>query len=333
MKQPKSYGTTLKLLVLVVVCCTISINLIPIHANPISSIEFNQAVDAAMYDVVSSSTFQQYVTNVIGFLVVPICPTKVEYPSRWPVSSSISELKMCYDGSSYIPQPWPQIYHEVGNRLMDALNKHYQMTMKAKFVPLVMNESLGYFENMKFAVESGQCDVAVADTTYTEERATKVKFSACPYGVTMNAFLRTDLDNTTLTGINELKHLNHSGINVTYYEGSVFETIAQENLQAATKFPTNYDNQYTLIRQRKVHAVIGDALDQVTWLENNKKECVGCYIRTFGLGGKFGVFTEATNRTSGSNSFHQRFPKCNGLQFLSVMILLMYVFVQAFEIL
>ncbi|KAG2381577.1 hypothetical protein C9374_005961 [Naegleria lovaniensis] len=121
--------TVLVLTWLALLCSTL------VHANPISSIEFNQAVDAGMYDVVSSPTFQKYITEVIGFLVVPLCQTKIEYPSRWPVSSSISELKMCYDGSSYIPQPWPQIYHEVGNRLMDALNKHYQMTMKAKFVP------------------------------------------------------------------------------------------------------------------------------------------------------------------------------------------------------
>ncbi|KAG2381578.1 hypothetical protein C9374_005962 [Naegleria lovaniensis] len=176
---------------------------------------------------------------------------------------------------------------------------------------------------MKFAVESGQCDVAVADTTLTVERATKVKFATCPYGVTMNAFLRSDLDNTTLTGINELKHLNRSGINVTYYEGTTFEMVAQDSLQAATKIPTTYDHQFVLVQQRKVHAMIGDALDQKIWLENNKKDCVGCYIRTFGFGGAFGVFTEATNRTSEAAGEYTTQYSVPGVVFQNVAIIMM----------
>ncbi|KAF0984982.1 hypothetical protein FDP41_000021 [Naegleria fowleri] len=268
-----------------------------IHANPLASIEFNQAVDAAMYDVVSSSSFQQYITTVVGF-PVPLCSVKTKYPSRWPIPPSISELKMCYDGSSYIAEPWPSIYKEVGKRIVDAFNTQYGLTLKSKNVPLVMNETLGYFDSLRTAVENGDCDIAVADTTITEERAAKVKFSVCPYGVSVNAFLRTDLDNTTLTNINELQQLNRSGINVTYYEGTIFDTIAQQQLQAATKVPASYDGQYILALQRKVHAVIGDVLDQKGWLEQNRKDCVSCYIKAFGLGSSFGVFTQATTRSS-----------------------------------
>ncbi|KAG2381576.1 hypothetical protein C9374_005960 [Naegleria lovaniensis] len=267
------------------------------HANPIASIEFNQAVDAAMYEVVSSSSFQQYITKIVGF-PVPLCSTKIKYPTRWPVSSLITELKMCYDGSSYIAEPWPSVYKEVGRRMIEAFNAQYSLKLSAKFVPLVMNETLGYFESLRVAVESGECDVAVADTTLTEERSAKVKFSVCPYGVSVNAFLRSDLDNTTLTGITELKHLNRSGLNVTYYEGTIFDTIAQQELQAANRVPSTYEGQYTLVLQRKVHAVLGDVLDQQAWLEANRKDCVSCYIKAFGLGGSFGVFTQATTRSS-----------------------------------
>ena len=65
----------------------------------------------------------------------------------------------------------------VGNGIVKNINKQYGLALTAKFFSI--NTTDGFFESMKAAVDSGKCDVVVADGKF-------VKFSTTDFLIYSN---------------------------------------------------------------------------------------------------------------------------------------------------
>ena len=203
---------------------------------------------------------------------------------------------------------------------MKYLNSQYKIQLTASFV--MINTANGYFSSMKKAVDTAACDVAVADTTITTERSTQVNFAKCAYGSTANGFLRNELDNSTIM-ISTFSDLNNPNVTVAFYEGTIYETIANQSLPLAKKIPSTYDEQFDLLTKNKVHAIIGDGIDFFQFKSNNLKSCSSCFVKIFGESAPFGVFTQITTRTSASVSCHFEYFSFTGLVLIILSTMLM----------
>ena len=286
--------TTSLLLLLLSILLVISGSAV-LSASEVSSIQFNQAVDAAMYELAQDTTFQNYVSDHHPF-IVPTCNAKTLYPSRSPIPFNVININVCTHTQDTFDD-WSRLYRKVGNGLVGNLNKKYGLTLNATFLS-VDTTVLGYFPSMKAAVDNGKCDIVVSDTTITAERGLVVKFAQCPYGFSSDGFLRTELDNNTITGIDSIAKLNRADVKVAYYGGTIYDTIVNQTLPLAQKFPATFDEQYQMVLQKRVHALIGDVVDLYNWKTQNTAACPSCFVKTFGDAAPFGIFTANTTRSN-----------------------------------
>ncbi|EFC39018.1 predicted protein [Naegleria gruberi] len=248
--------------------------------NQLVSIEFNQMINAAMKQVSSSKSFINYIANTVAFSV-PACTSNPSWPTKFPIPSSVKELKLCYDGVTSDTM-WADIYKRVGLELVSAINSKYGTSLATRFV--YVNATDGFFESMKKAVETEECDVSVADSTYTTERRSKVQFSDCGYGSTANGFLRTLLNkenNATFANLKDISQLNSPDIIVAAYFGTYYETLANQTLPLAKKIFTSFDEQFELIKNNKVHVVISDSEALQSWKVTNCPSCIGRFEKLF----------------------------------------------------
>ena len=200
--------TKLLLLVLLTMTSLLLSSIIPSNcqsnlSNKLVSVDFNQMVNAAMKQVASSQSFTSYIASHVSFNV-PTCSSKAEWPNQLPIPSKIQELKLCYDQFTY-DTVWVDIYRKVGLELVRVINEKYGSQLKDRFV--LVNTTSGYFQSMKSAVESEECDISVADSTYTDERMAQVQFSDCGYGSTSNGFIRSLLDSDYNSTFSQLKDI------------------------------------------------------------------------------------------------------------------------------
>ena len=265
-------------------------------ASQVSSLEFNQAIEAAMQDVVTDASLNTFVQQ-LTFFPVPTCNSRVKYPPSSPIPSSLTRLNLCYDGASYIPPDWIRLYRMVGQLLVKTLNSKYGLSLQENYV-LVDTATEGYFAALSRVVLQGDCDVSVADTTVTTERAKTVVFPSCTYGSTSNGFLGTTLDNATLPQFQNVLQLNRSDVVVAFYGGTVYEEWARQYLSGAVLKAVGYDEQFQLAKNNQVHAVIGDATDMYGFLSGNPKNA--SFVKPFGDPSPYGVFVARTNVTRSS---------------------------------
>src|SRR3989338_6931995 len=121
------------------------------------STEFNQAIDAANARVVASSTFTNYVSNNLP-LSSPTCSVSLSFPTRTPIPSTVTSLKMCYEDALGIEQVWIGVYQLIGNSIISQLNSQYNLQLTTSFVLINTTEN-GFFTSMSNAVRDGLCDV------------------------------------------------------------------------------------------------------------------------------------------------------------------------------
>ena len=270
-----------------------------VHAQILPSIQFNQAIDSAMAELQSESTFTSFIQQALPYYSIPYCNLRPNYPSFSPIPSNVKTLTCC---GPYKPTEdnWSSVYRKVATGLADKLNSKYGLQLSSVYKAINTTE-LGYFESLRKAVNTGSCDVIVSDTTFTTERAAVVKFATCAYGSSTSGFLRTALD-ANGTRIDELSQLNAPNYIVAFYASTVYEMAANTTLPLAQKIRVTSlsDDPYNLVLQNKIHALISDAADLNSWKATHSDQCSVCYVKAFGEQSPFGIFTAQTTRSSGS---------------------------------
>lgn len=194
---------------------------------------FTQAINAAIQNIVQESTFQSKIFDILLFNV-PKCSSNVVFPSVNPFKG-MSQLKNCYQMESM--EPWTSAYKLVAEELTKAINTQYSMSLENSLV--LINTTDGFFTSLSNAVNDGRCDVVVADTSYSSDRATQVSFQTCPYGSTSYGFIRNNKDNETLGYSSNVYSFNKNGTIVGAYSGTIFEDWIKENLPLATYLMNN----------------------------------------------------------------------------------------------
>ncbi|KAG2392087.1 hypothetical protein C9374_013572 [Naegleria lovaniensis] len=293
-KRPQ-YLLLYTFLVLLLSILTFSSTLFICGTPGLASYSFSKAVSSAMSELALNSEFQKFVSDNYPFSV-PYCSSALNYPTTSPIPSSVKELVMC----THIHETfdvWTVLYRRVAQGIIDHLNAKYQLSLTPKY--LGINTTTGYFINLKQAVDSEICDIVVSDTTFTDERSKLVSFASCGYGFSSDGFLRTELDNSTLTGIYTISQLNRADVKVSWYYGTIYDKIVNETLPLTQKMPVNnVDEQFQMVKQQQIHALISDAVDLENWRLNNKESCKTCYVKTFGTTFPFGVFTALKSEMS-----------------------------------
>lgn len=268
---------------------------VPVFADPsVASVQFTAAINAAMTQLVSDSSFKQAIANINVPFTVPLCSQSVpNYPTTNPIPSNITQLVICSQLVETNFDAWSSVYKVVGKGIVAQLNKQYGLSLTANF--LSVNTSSGFFQSLQSAVNSGICDFVVADTAISATRAQQVNFATCAYGFTYFAFLRTDLDNTTITGITTLAQLNRTDIKVGWYSGTLSDTTVATNLTAVQKFPTaTSDALFLLAQNKQVHVILYDQLDLYSWQVTNAQSCGNCYLNVFGDPLTIAIYTANT---------------------------------------
>ncbi|KAG2379195.1 hypothetical protein C9374_007334 [Naegleria lovaniensis] len=298
------------------------------HAQIVPSIQFNQAIDSAMAELQSESSFTSFVQQALPYYSVPYCGTKPNYPTFSPIPSNVKSLICC---GPYKPTEdnWSSVYRKVSNGLADKLNSKFGLQLSAVYKPINTTE-FGYFESLRRAVNTGACDVVVSDTTHTKERAAVVNFATCAYGSSSSGFLRTSLDSNG-TYIDELSKLNSPNYIVAFYASTVYEIAANTSLPLAQKIRvTSLDTDpYNLVLQNKIHALISDAADLNAWKAANSDKCSNCYVKAFGELAPFGIFTAQTTRSSSIGFILHRIGMS---QLMMIAVLSMTVLISVFHI-
>lgn len=89
-----------------------------------------------------------------------------------------------------------------------------------------------------------------------------------------------------------LADLNQTNVIVGAYAGTTYEAVVKNNLQAAQYIPfTTSDIQYQKVLNKEVHAIIGDAVTFLVWLNANKANCSTCSVNFYGQPYGFSTFT------------------------------------------
>ncbi|KAG2386089.1 hypothetical protein C9374_002535 [Naegleria lovaniensis] len=258
--------------------------------SSIVTLNFVQAIDAAVRDLVATSQFRDKFFDHLKFQV-PTCVkgNLIRYPSENPFQSR-SNLKFCYQMEN--AEPYTSVYEMVAQGILDQVNSHYSMSLKKEIV--LVNTTDGFFVSLKRAVDEGICDVVVADVSLVAERLPLVNFMSCAYGATSMAYLTT----SSSLGVASVTDLNKSGLKVAAYSGTIFEDYIKQNLPLATKLSVGFDEQFEMATMKTVDAIVADAVDLMVWMNKNTTRCPDCTVKIFGDPSYFGTFTAKVNASS-----------------------------------
>ncbi|KAF0976550.1 hypothetical protein FDP41_004449 [Naegleria fowleri] len=224
------------------------------HTVPVSQ-DYTDAFDAAVQEMIVDRTFMDSYFNLMYFPVPGCVNDPVKYPNNNPFANR-KALVMCME----IP---------LFRKLMPAM--------------------LGFFQTMKNGVDSGECDLISSNTTPTDARKAVAHFQ-CNYGMTSQAFIRTNKDPTL--SLKTLQDLNQTNVVVGAYSGTTYETLVKTQLGAAKYISYKQsDDQYTSIKNSEVHAVIGDAVTFLVWVRDNKDICTNCSVVLYTNPYGYGTFT------------------------------------------
>ena len=277
-----------------------------------------KAIDIGMAEMVKSTKWQQLFLNLGLSFPIPSCNSK--YGTTYPTNPFYSNqvIKICYE----MPGPvWYDLYKGAGDMLVSLLNEKYGTSMTTKHI-ILNTTSMGYFDTMANAVNTGICDVCTSAVIYTQARSSLVNFN-CPYGSSSLSMLRSTLNNTINGTVlfPTVESLNNSKAIVVVYGGSYYETWARQNIPAAKLIyaPGGYDECYEYIKQGSVHATIGDAVDFSGWLNTNKQNnCTSCFVKLIGA-----AFTYSSVTTL--NTSHAILSAVCSYQLLMLIFMVLYL--------
>lgn len=288
--------STLIFLVICIIC-----HLTVVASDPsVASAAWTSAVDAAMTELAQDTTFQKQVTSLGVPFVVPYCKETANYPTKNPLPSNITKLTICSELQTSSTNLWSTVYKLVAKGLVANLNKKYSLSLGIEY--LSINTTSGYFPSLLGGINSGACDIVVSDTALSTARSEQVSFTTCSYGTTYFTFMRTDLDNTTITGITTLDQLNRADVKVAWWKGTLFDQVMNNSLSLVQKYPGSTMNaMFSFAETKQVHAILFDAIDVYSWM-NDHKECVNCYMKVFGDPLPVSIFTKKMPATSGVES-------------------------------
>ncbi|KAG2378063.1 hypothetical protein C9374_008685 [Naegleria lovaniensis] len=265
------------------------------HTVPVTQ-DYTAAFDAAVQDMIVDRSFIDAFSNYMYFPVPACINDLVKYPKTNPFANR-KALVMCMEMG--VISPYLEVKHLVGNTIVQKINAYYGSNLQTQFKYL--NTSLkGFFNTMKEGVDSGECDLIASNVTPTKERMEVAHFQ-CNYGMTSQAFLRTNKDGH-LT-LKTLQDLNQTHIFVGASKGTTYETLVKTQLSAAQYVPLDDgDVPYDAIKNNQVHAVIGDGVTYLIWVKQNQDLCKNCTVNFYNSPYGYGTFT--TNRILPSSAMH-----------------------------
>ncbi|KAG2373089.1 hypothetical protein C9374_012821 [Naegleria lovaniensis] len=258
--------------------------------------DFTAAFDAAIQElVVDNSWIQFYSDNM--FFGVPQCATKVQWPAKDPFAQmGRTKIVTCFEIGTLTP--WLETKTKLAESVVKIINNHYK-TNYINEVKRYNTSLLGFFDTMKNAVGTGDCDIVTANTQPNADRAKVVHFQ-CGFGFASKGWIRSGKD--AHISIPDVYSLNKTGILVGAYDGTAYATFVKQTLTAATYVPFYAVNlQYGAVLNQTVHALIGDAIQFFSW----KKQVGNCncevkaYDPAYGLSTfTYGNITETSFATS-----------------------------------
>ncbi|KAF0976551.1 hypothetical protein FDP41_004450 [Naegleria fowleri] len=263
------------------------------HPVPVSQ-DYTNAFDAAVQEMIIDQSFIDAFRNYMYFPVPACVKDLVQYPQINPFANR-KALVMCMETG--VISPYLEVKRMVGNTIVKKINAHYGVNLQAQFKYL-NTSGKGFFNTMKDGVDSGECDLISSNVTPTNERVSVAHFQ-CNYGMTSQAFLRTNRD--PHLSLKTLQDLNQTNIVVGASRGTTYENVIKTQLSAAQYVPLDDgDVPYDAIKNNQVHAVIGDGVTYLIWVKQNPSICQNCTVNFYNSPYGYGTFT--TNRIIASSS-------------------------------
>ncbi|KAG2386828.1 hypothetical protein C9374_001863 [Naegleria lovaniensis] len=259
-----------------------------VHSQPFISVskDFTAAFDAAVQELITDSAWVSYYSENM-FFGVPTCSlTKPTWPVKDPFASrtNSSRIVTCFEIGTL--SPWLETKTKLANNIVDKINAHYK-TNYINEIKRYNTSLLGFFDTMKNALATGDCDIVTANTRPSTERAKVVHFQ-CDFGFASNGWIRSAKDPQLV--MKDVYDLNKTGILVGAYDGTNFATFVKTQLSAATYVPFFAVNlQYGAVLNQTVHALIGDAIQFNYWKKQNQ-DC-GCTVQAYDVSFGLATFT------------------------------------------
>ncbi|KAL9654403.1 hypothetical protein ABK040_010430 [Willaertia magna] len=285
----KSFFALLLVLLLVLNCGIQFVKTQSANIQYVSS-DFVKAIDAAFIEMSDDSEFIDGYRDIGLIFPIPECVnffgvTEYPYPDKFDFNYKEKVFTMCYQENAGSPR---QETHElVAKTLVRLLNKRYKINLNY-VVKQLDTRKLGYFNTVKNAVDSGECQVCVASTVKETSRESEVHFQ-CPYESSSNGFLRSNLDPQIV--VNNFKDLNKTGLIVAISAGSIYLSFVPEISAATIVTAPGTQGVLQLAAQGKAHAVLGDINDLMTFKRNSINNCTKCNVRGFGTTVEMASFT------------------------------------------
>ena len=215
---------------------------------------------------------------------------------------------------------------KLSESVVKIINNHYK-TNYINVVKRYNTTQLGFFETMKNAVGTGDCDIVTANTQPNPDRAKVVHFQ-CGFGFASKGWIRSgrdpqiimqdvyDLNKTGILVGGEFYNISsfgnqmlpftrfivqcyndHTMVQYTFpimittnpaYDGTAYATFVRNTLTAATYVPFFAVNlQYGAVLNQTVHALIGDAIQFYSW----KKQVGNCNCEVKAYDPAYGLST------------------------------------------
>ncbi|KAF0981457.1 hypothetical protein FDP41_012114 [Naegleria fowleri] len=263
-------------------CISLLVLVLPSHQQQLISVnkDFTAAFDAAIQELVADPTWVQFYSENM-FFGVPQCSTKVTWPEKDPFVGQ-SSIVTCFEIGTL--SPWLETKTKLSESVVKIINNHYK-TNYINVVKRYNTTQLGFFETMKNAVGTGDCDIVTANTQPNPDRAKVVHFQ-CGFGFASKGWIRSGRDPQII--MQDVYDLNKTGILVGAYDGTAYATFVRNTLTAATYVPFFAVNlQYGAVLNQTVHALIGDAIQFYSW----KKQVGNCNCEVKAYDPAYGLST------------------------------------------
>lgn len=204
-------------------------------------------------------------------------------------------------------------------RYMDLLVKELRLVYNnptLDYTWYTVDTSKGWFDLLKGSVDSGDCSVLISTATVLPERASQVHFG-CSFAATRDAFLRGELDsNLALTSTDDL---NFPNVKICVQTGtSYYDEVKKSYNQAKVTVVESQTECYPLITSRQVHVTFCDRFCLKAWYDQNRAQCQGCRIISYGDAGQFALMY-----TKGDASSQNGYPAKLLIAALAVLYLLL----------
>ncbi|KAL9654422.1 hypothetical protein ABK040_010447 [Willaertia magna] len=299
LKIQRYYTSTARVSLVVVVLLLNIVNLFikPAYFLPTNSTivkyvssDFVKAIDAAFIEMSDDDQFIDGYRDIGLIFPIPECVNyfgvaEYPYPDKFDFNHKEKVFTMCYQENAGSPRQ--EVHELVAKTLVRLLNTRYKINLKYSIKQLDTGK-LGYFETIKNAVDSGECQVCVATTIIESERASQVHFQ-CPYESSSYGFLRSTLDPHIV--VNNVKDLNRTGVIVGISGGSFYESFIPQISSATILTSGGTQDLLQLVSQGKVHAVLGDINDLIAFKRKPTNNCTKCNVRGFGTTVEMASFT------------------------------------------